>query len=322
MSVVSQQVPPGRPGTQDADGEPVPAYRAFHVRVARVASLGPSFARVTFTGPDLHLFADNGLDQRIKLVLPLPGGHSFFPEGDDWYRRWRELPAHRRNPIRTYTVRAVRQDRRELDVDFVLHGVEGPASRWALSARPGDPLVVVGPDVRHRGDAGGREWAPPAGASRLLIAGDECAAPAVCAIAESLPDGVRAQVLLEVPDPGDVRPVRVAPGVRVTWLPRRGSGTGTPAHGDLLTAAVHEAVRDLAPGAVPAAVEDVDVDTAILWEVPQASAARARDGFYAWLAGEAGVVKRLRRHLVGELGVDRSAVAFMGYWRLGRAETD
>ena len=31
-------------------------------------------------------------------------------------------------------------------------------------------------------------------------------------------------------------------------------------------------------------------------------------------------MQTLRRHLVSELGVDRRAVAFMGYWRLGRAE--
>ena len=41
---------------------------------------------------------------------------------------------------------------------------------------------------------------------------------------------------------------------------------------------------------------------------------------YAWLAGEAGAIKTLRRHLVTDRGVDRRAVAFMGYWRQGRAE--
>jgi iron complex transport system ATP-binding protein len=41
---------------------------------------------------------------------------------------------------------------------------------------------------------------------------------------------------------------------------------------------------------------------------------------YAWLAGEAAVIRTLRRHLVAECGVDRRAVAFMGYWRRGRAE--
>jgi NADPH-dependent ferric siderophore reductase len=32
------------------------------------------------------------------------------------------------------------------------------------------------------------------------------------------------------------------------------------------------------------------------------------------------VIKRLRRFLVSEVGIDRRQVAFMGYWRDGRAE--
>jgi len=43
--------------------------------------------------------------------------------------------------------------------------------------------------------------------------------------------------------------------------------------------------------------------------------------FCAWLAGEAAVIKTLRRHLVTGCGVDRRSVAFMGYWRQGRAES-
>lgn len=37
---------------------------------------------------------------------------------------------------------------------------------------------------------------------------------------------------------------------------------------------------------------------------------------YAWLAGEASVVKALRRHLVGERGVAKNMIAFSGYWRV------
>jgi NADPH-dependent ferric siderophore reductase len=40
---------------------------------------------------------------------------------------------------------------------------------------------------------------------------------------------------------------------------------------------------------------------------------------YAWIAGEAGVVTALRRHVVREVGMDRREVAFMGYWRRGGA---
>jgi NADPH-dependent ferric siderophore reductase len=65
------------------------------------------------------------------------------------------------------------------------------------------------------------------------------------------------------------------------------------------------------------AYAEPDIDSGILWEVPGRPAG---DGFYAWLAGEAGVIKTLRRLLVSEIGIDRRQVAFMGYWRAGRAE--
>ncbi len=42
-------------------------------------------------------------------------------------------------------------------------------------------------------------------------------------------------------------------------------------------------------------------------------------GVYAWIAGESAMVTSLRRYLVKELGMDRSQVAFMGYWRRGVA---
>jgi NADPH-dependent ferric siderophore reductase len=58
-------------------------------------------------------------------------------------------------------------------------------------------------------------------------------------------------------------------------------------------------------------------DEELVWEVPEA---RDDDGLYAWLAGEASAITTLRRHLVKELGIDRRRVAFMGYWKLGRAE--
>lgn len=41
---------------------------------------------------------------------------------------------------------------------------------------------------------------------------------------------------------------------------------------------------------------------------------------YVWMAGESGRVKALRRHFVGERGVDRRRVTFVGYWRHGLTE--
>ncbi|NED57649.1 siderophore-interacting protein, partial [Micromonospora aurantiaca] len=99
------------------------------------------------------------------------------------------------------------------------------------------------------------------------------------------------------------------------WLPRDGAP-----HGSRLTPAVTSLAGRLVPvpagpGAPPLA--EVDVDRDILWEVPERPDGAA---LYAWLAGEAAVIRGLRRHLVTERGMDRCAVAFMGYWRAGRAE--
>lgn len=41
---------------------------------------------------------------------------------------------------------------------------------------------------------------------------------------------------------------------------------------------------------------------------------------YVWLAGEAGCVRELRRHLTRERDVDRRDVQFCGYWRRGKSE--
>jgi NADPH-dependent ferric siderophore reductase len=43
------------------------------------------------------------------------------------------------------------------------------------------------------------------------------------------------------------------------------------------------------------------------------------DRLQAWIAGESRMVTTLRGALVGELGVDRARVAFMGYGRRGVA---
>jgi NADPH-dependent ferric siderophore reductase len=80
---------------------------------------------------------------------------------------------------------------------------------------------------------------------------------------------------------------------------------------------VHE--EDLADSASPA--------DELLWETPGFSASgettsttsAPQAGTYYWIAGESGVIKRLRRFLVNDVGVDRAQVAFMGYWRHGVA---
>jgi len=309
-------------------------YRLFQVRVAERRALSPSLLRLTFTGDDLDRFAVTGFDTRIKVVLP--GSDGSYDEllaaaaDVDWYTAWRALPAERRPPIRTYTVRAVRPFAHEVDVDFVLHGDGGPASAWAGAARPGDGLVLLGPDADVPAPHGGRDFVPPLRIDRLLLAGDETALPAIAAILEGLPADARGEALVEVPTSADCLDLTAPVGMEVRWLGRDGAD-----HGARLQPAVREACDRLLPvgalarasapdgGAGSATLEEVDVDSTLLWEVPvdaSGSPLRAAAPLYAWLAGEAAVIAALRRHLVRDRGVDRKAVAFMGYWRHGRAE--
>src|SRR6218665_1583190 len=149
-----------------------PAYRVFAATAARVVHLGSTFTRVRFTGDDLPDFCATGFED--------------FPRSEDWYQLWRELPAARQNAFRTYTVRHVRPDVREVDVEFALHGDHGPATRWASRVRVGDPILIIGPDERSPDRTVGIDFRPGS-VERLLIAGDETADPAICAILEQVP---------------------------------------------------------------------------------------------------------------------------------------
>jgi NADPH-dependent ferric siderophore reductase len=298
---------------------------AYAVEVRAVRRLSPSFLRITFGGDRLEHFAPcQPRDLRIKLMIPSPG-HGLPDLGelsDGWYAAWLALDPAVRGSMRTYTVRALRPAGRatELDVDVVLHldehGRGGPASTWAAAARPGDPLTLLGPTVAAGATPGGIEWRPPvprAGAPvRVLLAGDETAVPAVSSVLDGLGDGYVGDVLLEVPHATDVQDVRTPRGVRTTWLAR-----GDRPHGEALGEALRALLSAAPPVAAAAstALPEVDLDADLLWET-----AHADGGFYAWVAGEAAVVRDLRRCLVTEHGVDRRSVAFMGYWRLGRAE--
>jgi NADPH-dependent ferric siderophore reductase len=95
---------------------------------------------------------------------------------------------------------------------------------------------------------------------------------------------------------------------------------GAHDYGARLVAAVRHVVagnRTPVPAGVRAPVDDLAPDGDI-WEVPEEGAEGDR---YTWLAGESAAITTLRRHLVKELGWDRKSVAFMGYWRHGRAES-
>ncbi|MBV2363727.1 siderophore-interacting protein [Streptomonospora nanhaiensis] len=149
-------------------------------------------------------------------------------------------------------------------------------------AGPWAAAARPGDVVYFAGPGGG--YAPDPAADWHLLAGDESALPAVAAALERLPEGARAHAFIEVAGPEEEQKIDPSGDARVTWL-----HCGAEPVGARLVAAVTG--LDFPPGDVQAFVH-----------------------------GEAGFVKELRRHLRQDRGVARERLSVSGYWRLGLDE--
>lgn len=129
--------------------------------VTAVASDAPGLVRITLSVP---AFRVTGPTQWVKLFVPGPD---------------------RRPVARHYTVR--QRGDQLVDLEIVLHG-NGPGSRWAARARPGQLIELAGPN--------GSFTVPPS-VDYCLLAGDHSARAAVRSIADTLPPSVRAYTVIE-----------------------------------------------------------------------------------------------------------------------------
>ena len=251
--------------------------RCVHAQVVQTKQLTTHLKRITIAADELRAFPWHGPDQWFRLFLPREGQtRPVLPtRADDWWPQIVAMPDEIRPWVRNYTVRRLRPELGELDIDFVMHGDGGPASRWALRARSGDWVGLLDQTAPYD---------PPAGTRWQLLVGDETALPAISAIVENLPGGTDAQAFVEVPTPADRVSVSTPEGVRVTWLPREST--------------------------------DATIGSLALDAVREATLGEPHEG-YAWAAGESGLIRQVRRHLVSRRGMPKSAVYFCGYWRTG-----
>ncbi|MFD9407832.1 siderophore-interacting protein [Streptomyces sp. NPDC059989] len=287
-----------------SDAPAIAHFRFFALEVLRTRRLGHSFLRVTFGGESLADFRSGGYDQSLSLFLPPPGReHAVLPSTDEdtWFAAWRGMPDEERPVMRSYTVREQRRTSEgvdEVDIDFVLHGdpaaaaadVAGPASYWAGRAVTGRRILAIGPAVAENKSV---RFQPPAATDAIWMYADETALPAAAAILDRLPAGTRVRAWFEVPHEDDRLALSTLAEADITWIVRESAGRER-------TEQVLGALRatDASTGG-PAA------------EAP-----------YVWLAGEAGTIRAVRRHFVQERSIDRRAVRFTGYWRLGASEEE
>ncbi|MFR0356705.1 siderophore-interacting protein [Streptomyces sediminimaris] len=263
------------------------------LHVSRTEQITPHMARITLTGDDVRGFALTEPDQQVKLYFPRPGQpRPLLPEVTEttdlttWYQAFSAIPEDERPWMRSYTIRAHDPATNSLTFDFVLHRHAGPATRWAMDAKEGDCLGVFGPsDYFARPKPLSASLAE---ADWVLLAGDDAAVPGMATIAESLPSGTRALAFIEVQDAADEQPLHTEADLTTTWLHR---GATQPGYSEALADALREAALPDGEG-------------------------------FAWLAGEAGLVRRMRRHLVDDRGMPKSRIEFSGYWRLKLTQDD
>lgn len=146
-------------------------------------------------------------------------------------------------------------------------------------AGPWAATVRPGDEIMFLGPGGG--YAPRAEADWHLLVGDESALPAIATALERVPPGAPARVFLEVTGPDEEQPLATSADAQVVWLHRDGGRVG-----DALVRAVRD--HEFPPGEV-----------------------------HAFVHGEAGFVRELRRHLRIERGLSLDQLSISGYWRAG-----
>jgi NADPH-dependent ferric siderophore reductase len=168
------------------------------LEVAAVNDLSPSLREIRLKGSGLLGF-HHAPGQDLMIRLPLDSSSMVN---------------------RRYSIRRANPSSGHVDLNVVLHG-DGPAARWAATARPGQQLPeVVGPRGKITWD--------PASAWHLFL-GDETYIPATFAMLAALPPKVVALAFLEVTGPDDELPFDSMADADVRWLHRGGGGPGDPA---------------------------------------------------------------------------------------------
>lgn len=245
--------------------------------VVRNEPLGPHYRRITFAGGDLAGYQPLAPDDFVYVLLPPPGRSQLTIDASFTWLGYDAMAPEERPVGAYYTVRHHRPEAAELDIDVFLHEPSGPASGWARTAAPGDPVALWGPRTGFR--------PPPADeVDWWLLVADESGLPALAAILEWLPPGAVVRGFVEVPHPAEVPPLPTVAGttdVQVAMLARGDAEAGT-------TTQLVDAVRalDLPPGRP-----------------------------YVWGGGESRAMTAVRQHVRRTVGYPRDRVSLIAYWR-------
>lgn len=221
--------------SEEPNPHALPSFR--EATVVETMDVTPHMRRVTVSCRNVEQFVGVGL--HVRLLIPqgaarhnrAPAWPGMLPDGRV---AW---PDEKEMAVRIYTIRSVDLERGQLDIDFVLHESDGqpmPGAEFAVEAKPGDVIGIMGPGgdgVAHAGS--------------LILAGDEAALPAIGRmVAEALPTST-IRAFIEVDNAAEEQELVSKANLEVTWLHRNGGKAGTMR---LLEARVKEAVETAPEG--------------------------------------------------------------------------
>ncbi|OKB66920.1 NADPH-dependent ferric siderophore reductase [Serratia marcescens] len=186
-----------------------PRSRApYLVAVSAVQDITPHLRRITFTAPDLRYYPANAAAAHIKVLLPIEGQTqpdlpTLTENGPLW------APGAVRPIIRTYSIRAVRPELAEVDIEFAIHDHRGPAVDFARQAKTGDQIGI--------GYPGGPNPMLPA-ADFYCLAGDLSSLPALAALLENLPPHSAGRAFVRVDSAADMIDLKKPAEVELHWV--------------------------------------------------------------------------------------------------------
>ena len=165
--------------------------------------LSPHYIRINLEGDDLPNFRNAKKGENNKIVIPKDKAVPLNLSGLSSGIGMEEVH------IRTYTMRDLDLEKKEMTIDFVAHGESGPASTWAIYAQPGDQLGVL---MKQR------EKQLYLAADWYLFAGDHTALPVISVMLESLPYSAKGKAIIEVYSEEDVINMSRPPGIDIQWI--------------------------------------------------------------------------------------------------------
>lgn len=278
---------PRRDATEDTEPANDFGGRLIQVTVTANELIAPNLRRLTLASPDFRELELTGPDEFFGLLMPQDGRdfESFDTAGRNIRAAVADIEEDVRPGLRWYTVRHLRQDAGEIDVDVVMHDDHpGPGATWVSEVSPGATAGVWLCNaiwIRH--------------AERPLFVADPSAVPALLTIleftADHHPDDLhRYHLVIVAHSPEDLEG-----GIAEDWSEKVASlqiiYTSPRMEAEAVTRHLHEAASISHP----------------------CTAAQ-----YVWASGEVGMTKAVRGVAVDDWGVDTAFVDWVAYWIEGK----